>query len=321
MNDEQTPYGEPAIMETDMSDDIGALAGALAAAQGEMSNAHLDQENTWYSTTERKAKYASLAEIRDTVVPALSKNELALMQLPFTERPADGPTIVGAVTMLAHSSGQWIRCRVGFRPGKKKKDGGMEYLDEPHSGGSAISYARRYGAAAVVFIAAEDDDDGNNASGGEKPGSKSTTPPQTPPKTTPKAKVEPPASASDEQRKEVVSLFSSLGLSDGQKANALVKYKITSLEKMTAASAEAILAPMRKAKAKKDAEAPKLDRTQMDAALGVLAGVVEQLAVTEEQRDAMVQKIYGQQTLAELNPQEIIEVMDALGNQYGGSDA
>ena len=294
------------------SEQTGELMKALASVQPKMVVAAFDSENPHF-----RSKYAGLSAVRE-VAGALNEVGIAIVQDPQVVRREwkageDCLALVEVIVTTRLQLGeQWIESSLALRPAK----------DDPHGVGSAITYARRYTLSSIVGMAADADDDANAATvpDGKPPAEKKTEKKQA---ETKKAapQAAPPASASDEQRKEVVSLFSSLGLSDGQKANALVKYKITSLEKMTAASAEAILAPMRKAKAKKDAEAPKLDRTQIDAALGVLAGVVEQLAVTEEQRDAMVQKIYGQKTLAELNPQEIIEVMDALGNQYGGSDA
>ena len=292
------------------SEQTGELMKALASVQPKMVVAAFDSENPHF-----RSKYAGLSAVRE-VAGALNEVGIAIVQDPQVVRREwkageDCLALVEVIVTTRLQLGeQWIESSLALRPAK----------DDPHGVGSAITYARRYTLSSIVGMAADADDDANAATvpDGKPPAEKKTEKKQA---ETKEAAPKAAPLASDEQRAEVTSLFSALGLSDGQKANALVKYKITSLEKMTAASAEAILAPMRKAKAKKDAEAPKLDRTQMDAALGVLAGVVEQLAVTEEQRDAMVQKIYGQKTLAELNPQEIIEVMDALGNQYGGSDA
>ena len=292
------------------SEQTGELMKALASVQPKMVVAAFDSENPHF-----RSKYAGLSAVRE-VAGALNEVGIAIVQDPQVVRREwkageDCLALVEVIVTTRLQLGeQWIESSLALRPAK----------DDPHGVGSAITYARRYTLSSIVGMAADADDDANAATvpDGKPPAEKKTEKKQA---ETKEAAPKAAPLASDEQRAEVKSLFSALGLSDGQKANALVKYKITSLEKMTAASAEAILAPMRKAKAKKDAEAPKLDRTQIDAALGVLAGVVEQLAVTEEQRDAMVQKIYGQKTLAELNPQEIIEVMDALGNQYGGSDA
>ena len=67
-----------------MSDD---LVSALAKAQGEIQNAALNKVNPHF-----KSKYADLAAIRDAVVPALSKNGVAVVQVfQITEC---GPVVV-----------------------------------------------------------------------------------------------------------------------------------------------------------------------------------------------------------------------------------
>ena len=124
-----------------MSEQINELATALAAAQGEMKNAKLNKVNPHF-----KSRYADLAEIRDTVTPALSKHGIAIAQGTDT---TDGGIVV--VTKLIHKSGQWIESRFPIA------------YDKPQTMGSAYTYARRYSISAMCSISAEEDDDANAA--------------------------------------------------------------------------------------------------------------------------------------------------------------
>lgn len=123
------------------SDKLDALAIDLALAQGEMKNASFDKDNPFF-----KSKYATLAQVRDTVTPALTKHGLCIIQATS----ADDSRIVLS-TRLLHKSGQWIESTYPVAIGK------------PQEMGSAITYARRYCLSAICGIASEEDDDGNEA--------------------------------------------------------------------------------------------------------------------------------------------------------------
>lgn len=129
---------------SEQSDQINELAAAMAKAQGKITGALKDSANPFF-----KSKYADLASVWDACRGALSENGLAVVQ--FTESDDAG---VFVTTTLAHSSGQWMRCRLHLTP----KDG------TPQGMGSAITYGRRYALAAMVGVA-QIDDDGNAASG------------------------------------------------------------------------------------------------------------------------------------------------------------
>lgn len=122
---------------------IAALAKALSAAQGEMKNPPKDSVNPHF-----KSKYADLATVRDTVIPALSKNGLAVIQLP-TEIGGE-PALT---TILTHSGGEFVESTMLLRPSKK----------DPQGVGSSLTYARRYSLQSMVGVAADDDDDANAA--------------------------------------------------------------------------------------------------------------------------------------------------------------
>ena len=124
------------------SEQLNELAGALAKAQGEMSNAILNKTNPHF-----KSKYADLAAIRDAVAPTLAKNGIALLQV--IDGDENGPYLT---TRLVHSSGQWVES-VHPLPASAK----------PQEFGSSLTYARRYSLAAICGISAEEDDDANAA--------------------------------------------------------------------------------------------------------------------------------------------------------------
>lgn len=129
------------------SDSINELAGALAKAQADMTHAAKAIDNTFF-----KSKYADLPAVFDAARPHLAKNGLCVIQCH--EIGESGK--ITMVSLLAHSSGQWIKSWYPINPVKA----------DPQGLGSAISYARRYAYCSLVGVAsAGEDDDGNAASG------------------------------------------------------------------------------------------------------------------------------------------------------------
>lgn len=124
------------------SDTINELASALAAAQAEMHNPSFDSRNPHF-----KSSYASLASVRNAVLPVLAKHGLSVMQ-----DIVSNPEGVTCTQMLMHQSGQWIRTAGMFVP-----------VDKPnaHGYGSATTYARRFSLMALACVVGDDDDDGN----------------------------------------------------------------------------------------------------------------------------------------------------------------
>ena len=121
-----------------MSESIAELAKALAMAQSEIKGAAKDSTNPHFKT-----KYADLASVWDACREPLTKNGLSVAQSTRMEGNA-----VVVITMLLHSSGEYIRGEISLPPTKP----------DPQGHGSAITYARRYALAAMVGIAPEDDD-------------------------------------------------------------------------------------------------------------------------------------------------------------------
>src|ERR1700726_597616 len=91
------------------SETIGAIASALAKAQGELTNPEKSLSATIRSPFPREAdrtfRYASLASGLDIVRKALGQHEIATVQTTAIDQAAG---IVKLTTLLAHSSGEWI---------------------------------------------------------------------------------------------------------------------------------------------------------------------------------------------------------------------
>jgi ERF superfamily len=125
------------------SPEFAKLAAALAKAQGEIKNPAKDSENPHF-----KSSYANLASGLVAVKAALSKHEIAVIQVERLRTP-----LRVLYTRLIHSSGQWIETEFPIGPAAA--------APQPH--GSALTYARRYSLFTLVGIAGEDDDDDGNA--------------------------------------------------------------------------------------------------------------------------------------------------------------
>lgn len=133
-----------------MSDETtGGLATALAKAQAAMSNVTKDSTNPAF-----KSKFASLAAVRDVVIPAFAAEGIAVIQMPGNTE--DGR--VSIKTVLLHESGQ-LDC------GTVSTVATVRGGNDAQAVGSALTYLRRYALAAIAGVAQEDDD--ANASGPE----------------------------------------------------------------------------------------------------------------------------------------------------------
>lgn len=143
-----TPSVQTEVVRADpilMSDDISKLTMALSKVQGEIADPKKDTSNPYF-----KSMYADLQSVLEAVRPLLCKFELAVTQLTA---PVNGS--LSLITMLSHSSGQWLRSMTPLY----MKDKSSQAM------GSSITYARRYALAALVGIFQEDDD-GNRSTQG-----------------------------------------------------------------------------------------------------------------------------------------------------------
>jgi hypothetical protein len=167
---DQTEKERPFKM-LESSVELAEFFKALAAVQAELVPAELDMTNPHFNSA-----YASLKSIAE-VKKVAHKNGFSLVQQVFS---------VGESyylrSVLGHQSGQWMSNVFRLIPDKKT----MQGL------GSAITYARRYGAAALIGVVDEEDNDGNpgkqqqtqqqpKAAGSAPPNKKSPPPTTKPP--------------------------------------------------------------------------------------------------------------------------------------------
>jgi hypothetical protein len=132
------------------SESIGAIAGALAKAQIELSNPEKSLVATIRSPFPREGdrtfRYASLSSGLDLVRKALGKYEIATVQTTSIDQEAG---LIRLTTVLAHSSGEWVSSDWPVCP--------VSETAAPHKMGAALTYARRYALFTLVGIAGEDD--------------------------------------------------------------------------------------------------------------------------------------------------------------------
>jgi hypothetical protein len=132
------------------SESIGAIAGALAKAQAELTNPEKSLTATIRSPMPREGdrtfRYASLSSGLDIVRKALGKHEIATVQTTSVDNQAG---LIRLTTLLAHSSGEWLSSDWPVCP--------LAEATAPHKMGAALTYARRYALFTLVGIAGEDD--------------------------------------------------------------------------------------------------------------------------------------------------------------------
>ena len=131
------------------SETIGAIAAALAKAQGELTNPEKSLTATIRSPFPREGeqafRYASLASGLDIVRKCLGQHEIATVQTTAIDQAGQ----IQLTTLLAHASGEWISSDWPVCP--------ISETAAPHRMGAALTYARRYALFTLVGIAGEDD--------------------------------------------------------------------------------------------------------------------------------------------------------------------
>jgi hypothetical protein len=132
------------------SETIGAIAGAIAKAQIELTNPEKSLTATIRSSlpreSDRSFRYASLASGLDLVRKSLGQQEIATVQTTSIDEPTG---LIRLTTTLAHSSGEWVSSDWPVCP--------VSETAAPHRMGAALTYARRYALFTLVGIAGEDD--------------------------------------------------------------------------------------------------------------------------------------------------------------------
>lgn len=151
------------------SPQMGQIAEAMAAAQGEIKLAIANQEGVSKgknSGVEFKFPYADLGAIIDVCSAPLSAHKIARFQPAKTLGNR-----VSVTTLLVHASGEWIAETLEL-----PIDAGV--MTTAQAVGAAISYARRYGLSALLGIGVADGEDvdapqranGNGHSSSVRPG-------------------------------------------------------------------------------------------------------------------------------------------------------
>jgi hypothetical protein len=136
------------------SESIKNIAGALVKFQSSVSKVAKEANNPFF-----KSKYASLANILDTIQKPLSECGLAISQFPDEN---------ALTTIILHAdSGEWMESSY-VMPVAKQND--------PQAMGSAMTYARRYALGSILNLNIDDDDDGEKAMGRQIPKKDELTP-------------------------------------------------------------------------------------------------------------------------------------------------
>lgn len=138
------------------SDNIDAIAAALAKAQGEIKNPHKSKDNPHF-----RSKYADIADGLEVARPVLSKHGLAIIQA--TEVREDDFVIMR--TRLVHTSGQFVE---GVYP--------VGRLTKHTDLGACMTYAKRQSLFALIGIAGDTDDMDGADTGTADLGSKNRKP-------------------------------------------------------------------------------------------------------------------------------------------------
>ena len=129
-----------------MSPETGKLAEDLSKAQPLIENALKDKKGFGYN-------YTDLAGYLTTIRKPLGDNNLAISQLFAID---NGQPVL--VTLLLHSSGQWLKSTYPIESQMTFTKDGKKSINDMQALGSGISYLRRYELASICALAQEDDD-------------------------------------------------------------------------------------------------------------------------------------------------------------------
>lgn len=184
------------------SESIAALAKALAAFHGTVTNPRADKTADTGKYTYTYVDFAALLDADRTL--------LAQQGLSVVQELVVTPGVVGAATTILHESGEWLELEPAFIPAG---DSAQDY-------GAAASYSRRYSYMAALDLAGSDDG-------------------QTPPAT--KQKAAGPGASSEAQQKKIHVEAKAAGL-EGELETVLAKrYKVDSTKKLTKSQASDLI--------------------------------------------------------------------------------
>jgi hypothetical protein len=127
------------------SETIAELAKALSAFQAEVKQPTKDKENPFF-----KSRYVDLESVVQSINSIANNHGLSFIQYPLNQ-----DNKVGIVTIILHSSGEFIESEPIFATPAKP---------DAQAAGSIITYLKRYSLSAMFGITSDEDDDGNSAS-------------------------------------------------------------------------------------------------------------------------------------------------------------
>jgi ERF superfamily protein len=132
------------------SESIGTIAAALAKAQAELTNPEkslvAEIRSPFPREGDRSFRYAPLSSGLDIVRKGLGLHEIATIQTTAIDKDTG---LLRLITVLAHSSGEWISSEWPVCP--------IADIASAQRMGAALTYARRYSLFTLVGIAGEDD--------------------------------------------------------------------------------------------------------------------------------------------------------------------
>jgi hypothetical protein len=155
------------MIEFQKSDSIQEIASALVNFRSIVPKVVKNRNGFNY-------RYADLSAVEAAIKKPLEDCGLAVTQFPSGENCL--------VTLLMHTSGEWMMCEYHMEPAKK----------DPQSFGSVITYMRRYALGAVLGLDIDEDDDAEAVSEKEVAAPKRFTPPATPRQIPPGVPYTPP---------------------------------------------------------------------------------------------------------------------------------
>lgn len=226
-------------MENENSNiNLSKLALALSKAQSDFKQIKKNKKASFKSSKGHTISYsyADLADVIEAIQPALSSNELSIIQkLEFRLNH------FGLVTMLLHSSGASVET---FHPLPDPK--GLS----PQDFGSRLTYARRYSTTSLVGVASDEDTDGEVPE--SKPQKKESKQ---------EKKQEKFEEKTQEVTKPMMDRLYAIGAENGWKGeqiNTRIKelYKIASSKDMTRAQYDQVVAGVQKYPRHNKVEAP-----------------------------------------------------------------
>ena len=135
------PKLEVKVEVSTMSPSVGKLVGALAKAHLVLTNGGKDKEGYGYN-------YMELGTIINIARKPLADNGLVIIQ----SHAQEGNKVL-VETLLAHSSGEWVKNTLGIPVTPMKQLSAAQMI------GVCMTYGRRYAMQSMLMIAGEEDTD------------------------------------------------------------------------------------------------------------------------------------------------------------------